>query len=376
MNPRDWIKIYEKRHPPSPREYQRLEFQTPILVKPGQVVVLYIHSTLQGDEAIVYDNLRPRPNQRGREPIMRHFRNAPPPANQRVPVLDRCVEILPARAHVSNVPFGSRPIWGWGFAWRDDREFVGRIEYGCVYRLWNPTCHVRFATRFNKAVQTMLLCQRRDESQMSRLPDDCIYYILNMCRWDWFNDGLEEYQQARRQRLSHRRVSNAQQMMEAASASFEQAEADPPAVAAARRCDRMRTSSSSNVAMATERQLSEGDIDVDDEDVDDDDDDDGDFVEDDDDDDNNDEDDDEDEEEDEEDEESEAGTVNGNFFRINAASDDEGDDGNQDNGNNNDEHDEDDDETSRAWIRRQFARLHVLRALAAMEDNADVEMNS
>jgi hypothetical protein len=32
------------------------------------------------------------------------------------------------------------------------------------------------------------MCQRRLESPFAKLPDDCIYYILNMMRWDWVND--------------------------------------------------------------------------------------------------------------------------------------------------------------------------------------------
>jgi hypothetical protein len=368
MHPRDWIKIYEQRHKPSPREYQKLVLQSPVLLTPGQVIVLYIHSTLQGDEAIVYDNVREGPQQSRR--FLQQFRNAPP-QRRRTPVADRCLEILPARAHVSNVPFGSRPIWGWGFAWRDDREFVGRLEYGCVYRLWNPTCHVRFASNFNTAVQTLLLCQRRYESVWSMLPDDCIYYILNMCRWDWFNDGVEDYQQHRRRRLSRRPMSttSVQQMIEEAPAD------NSPAVigVCTTPCNRLRTSSTEVMTMVTEQQHQHG-VDVD-EDVDDDDDDDDDYV-------DEEEEDNDDEEEQDDDDNSEGLRVNGNFFRINASSDDDGDDESQVQGRNNvivgghDDHDEDDDETSRAWIRRQFARLHVLRALAAMEENADVEMHT
>jgi len=35
------------------------------------------------------------------------------------------------------------------------------------------------------------MCQRRWESPLSRLSDDCVFYILNMCRWDWMNDNFE-----------------------------------------------------------------------------------------------------------------------------------------------------------------------------------------
>jgi len=48
------------------------------------------------------------------------------------------------------------------------------------------------------------MCQRRPESPFSLLSDDCIYYILNMMRWDWINDTgadmLREQKNARRAR--------------------------------------------------------------------------------------------------------------------------------------------------------------------------------
>jgi hypothetical protein len=48
------------------------------------------------------------------------------------------------------------------------------------------------------------MCQRRPESPFSLLSDDCIYYILNMMRWDWIDDTsadmLREQKNARRTR--------------------------------------------------------------------------------------------------------------------------------------------------------------------------------
>lgn len=52
----NWHKVYEAVHEPSPHEYQTFELDPPILLKPGQVRAIYIHSTLPGDQAIVYDN--------------------------------------------------------------------------------------------------------------------------------------------------------------------------------------------------------------------------------------------------------------------------------------------------------------------------------
>ena len=119
----------------------------PLLFDPDKSDVIYIHSTLPGDEAIVYDNSYPS------------ARRAPPPRYD-----DAFISILSGRAHLSPIPFGQTPIWGWGGGWRDHREFVGQIEYGCVYKLWNPDLHITFGSEFQKAVQTMLACQRRGES--------------------------------------------------------------------------------------------------------------------------------------------------------------------------------------------------------------------
>ena len=81
---------------------------------PGESCGLYVHSTLSGDEAIVYDNQR---HQLSHE--------------------DDFLAVLPGLAHLSNRPFGSVGMW-WGRPWRDRREFVGRLSYGARYTLWNP----------------------------------------------------------------------------------------------------------------------------------------------------------------------------------------------------------------------------------------------
>ena len=73
----------------------------------------------------------------------------------------------------------------------DNREFVGRLSYGVVYDLWNPTEHMRFGNSFRHLALTLFACQRRIESPLCTLPDDCIFYILNMCRWDWVDDSFD-----------------------------------------------------------------------------------------------------------------------------------------------------------------------------------------
>lgn len=187
-----WNKIYEKTFPPSFEEYKELDLSSnPIRLKPGEVKGVYIHSTRRGDEAIVYDN---KENQKTHD--------------------DKFITILPGRAHVSERVFGSVPIWGWGSAWRDNREFVGQIKYGAVYRLWNPSENLSFGSNFRGAARTLFLLQRRLESPFSRLPDDAIFFILNMCRWDWSNDTSADM---RREQKQARRVRRRQLAAEAES---------------------------------------------------------------------------------------------------------------------------------------------------------------
>ena len=48
-NKKQWKKLYEKTHPPSYTTYQELDLgKSPIVLKPGQVRGIYIHSTRRG----------------------------------------------------------------------------------------------------------------------------------------------------------------------------------------------------------------------------------------------------------------------------------------------------------------------------------------
>jgi len=164
----EWTKIHERTYRPSWRAYQALDFQdTPVTLEPGQVKAFYIHSSLRSDESIVYDN------ERG---IFSHQDKG------------EILQILPGRAHLSDIPFGNINLWGWQGAWRLHREFVGRISFGAVYKLWNPQEHKKFGSKFQNLALLLFACQRRAESPFSMVPDEVIFYILNMCRWDWVND--------------------------------------------------------------------------------------------------------------------------------------------------------------------------------------------
>jgi len=183
--PSEWIKVAEKTLAPSERSYKTIPLDTPIIIRPGESRAIYIHSSRQDDQAIVYDNSRNFTSFQGSS-------GGTKPRYQ-----DRVLAIYTGKAHVSTTPFGLTPIWGyWGDAradasWRDYREFVGQLEYGILYKLWSPEVHSSAfgsLVNFRSATETVLGCQRRGESPVARLPDECIYYVFNMCRWDWFGD--------------------------------------------------------------------------------------------------------------------------------------------------------------------------------------------
>lgn len=159
-----WDCLYEAEHPPSYEKYTPLRLRAPIRLLPGESCGLYVHSKLPGDDALVYDNQRAQ-----------------------VTHEDAVFRVLPGKAHLSNRPFGRQGMWG--FPWRDRREFVGRICYGVRYVLWNPVTeiHQRFPPGFKQAVWTILLCARKPESPFYWLHDEVLFYIFNLCKYDWFN---------------------------------------------------------------------------------------------------------------------------------------------------------------------------------------------
>jgi len=162
----DWIKVYDGQHSPSWRKFVELKFDTKIKLRAGQVRGVYVHSSLAGDQGLIYDNQKDQFTHR-----------------------DNFITVHPGYAHVCNKPFGKTTMWGYGTPWRDRREFVGKIKYGVVYQLFNPECFHNFGTNFQQMTRVLFMCQRRFESPFALLGDECIYYILNMCRWDWAGDN-------------------------------------------------------------------------------------------------------------------------------------------------------------------------------------------
>jgi hypothetical protein len=336
LHPKFWTKVYERTLPASRYTLKELIFDTPIRLKPGQVKSIYIHSTLPGDEAIVYDNSSYGATAKRYE--------------------DDKMVILSGRAHVSNTTFGQEPIWGWGNAWRDRREFVGRINYGAVYKLWNTDVQPKFGSKFQDGARTLFLCQRRWESPCSMLPDECIYYILNMCRWDWFHDTAVDMKARRKREKAWVRAALEEQMASAVAA----ASTVDASVESVNATDRPCTSGCKTTGL-DEADNADDDRMEEDEENDNDDEEEWQEAGDDDEDDYDESDDEADGSEDED--QYHRANVNAFTYRdVDSDAEEEVEDA------------EDDQATSRReWIRRQFARIHVLRALASMEDTAVVD---
>jgi hypothetical protein len=325
--------VYDKRHDPCPRgRYTELVFDEPVYLKPGEMRALYIHSTLQGDRAIVYDNSYYGSSEKRFE--------------------DDKLAILTGRAHVSTTCFGQDPIWGWGNAWRDRREFVGRLAYGTVYKLWNPEVQPKFGSCFQDGARALMLSQRRWESPVSMLPDEAVFYILNMCRWDWFDDSSNTMKDRKKREKFRKQLLSVQQQeqereMKSSTDSKPSAKAE---ASAGNSCNRSFVGAGvANKGKTTgendDEEENEEDVDMTDDSDDENDDsaDDVDFE----------------FESESSDEEDDYHRANRRFFSFQNC-------------------DSDDEETERSTsssvrsdlFRHGFARVHVLRALASMEDQA------
>lgn len=96
---------------------------------------------------------------------------------------DSFIRVGPGLAHLSHVPFSGVHPWG---AWRNKRQFVGRISYGAKFQLWNPTqVHSVFPATFKETVHLFLFMKPQDNCMLSWMSNDILFYILNMCRHDW-----------------------------------------------------------------------------------------------------------------------------------------------------------------------------------------------
>jgi hypothetical protein len=69
-------------------------------------------------------------------------------------------------------------------------QFVGKINFGTSFALWNPCEYAKFGPKFKAMALTLFKCQRRPGCALGVLNDQCLFYILNMCRWDWADDAV------------------------------------------------------------------------------------------------------------------------------------------------------------------------------------------
>jgi hypothetical protein len=97
--PHVWTVHYKGTHDPSFNNLVKLQLDPPKRIEAGGRVGFYVHSTLPGDQSIVYDNTRHRyaPEEEDEEE-----------GGGLQPVL----QISPGVAHLSHVPFGGRAPWG------------------------------------------------------------------------------------------------------------------------------------------------------------------------------------------------------------------------------------------------------------------------
>ena len=177
-DPTQWTKAYEKKHDPSFDTLVELVLDRPIRLSAGDTVGVYVHSAAPGDAAIVYDDQR------------RYYTDAEDSVRD-----DGKLVILPGTAHLSNKPFGRRAPWG-GDALRQGRLFVGRVNYGARWMLWNPETHARFPLGFRAATEAMLMGGKRSDCLLYHLGDEVLFYIMNRCSWDWFGTEMREDEEA------------------------------------------------------------------------------------------------------------------------------------------------------------------------------------
>ncbi|GAB5360659.1 hypothetical protein AAMO2058_000646200 [Amorphochlora amoebiformis] len=160
---REWKMVHRANHEESMNTLKSLKLDKPLRLKGGQQIGMYVHSGLEGDMGIVYNNKR-----------------------RRVTHDDPHMRILPGMAHISDEPFSNHGYWGGG-AWRWNREFVGRVTYGVKWMLWNPDnrVHKKFPSKFREMILTILMCHRRKGSPLRKIPCVVLYYLFNMLPWDW-----------------------------------------------------------------------------------------------------------------------------------------------------------------------------------------------
>eukprot|EP01062_Namystynia_karyoxenos_P083497 TRINITY_DN9607_c0_g1_i1.p1 TRINITY_DN9607_c0_g1~~TRINITY_DN9607_c0_g1_i1.p1 ORF type:complete len:463 (+),score=115.60 TRINITY_DN9607_c0_g1_i1:100-1488(+) len=177
-NPAVWAQRHCSEQRPSPERLVELPLRPPLLLRPGESAGLYVHSGTDGDRGLVYDDVR-----------------------QEYTYEDRFLQVFPGQAHLCSKPFGKTNPWGWGGAWRQGREFVGRVTYGARYVLWTPLVHQQFPPGFRRTARALLYCRHyyamQCEEDEETIPQEWLFLVLNFCRWDWGGDGAVPFRVTR-----------------------------------------------------------------------------------------------------------------------------------------------------------------------------------
>lgn len=162
--PDKWSCHYTGHLPPSWRSYTTIQLDLPVEMCRGETRGFYVHSTDPGDSSIVYDNYS---TYRSRT------------------MEDEHIGVKRGMAHLGIIPFSNVSQYGWG-TWRNNREFVGRINYGTRQILWRKDVHVEFPEVWRTGAATFYMM---NALSFQGLPADVVEYILNMCGWSWFKEG-------------------------------------------------------------------------------------------------------------------------------------------------------------------------------------------
>ena len=89
---------------------------------------------------------------------------------------------MPAQAHTGGAPFARVGYWG-DNAWRERREFVGRVSYRVRLLLWTPENHTRFPAPFQEMANALLLSRAAKllrggatKIGIGHMPVEALYY--------------------------------------------------------------------------------------------------------------------------------------------------------------------------------------------------------
>jgi hypothetical protein len=156
-----WTQHYpETEHDPSDDVLKELEFDEPLVLKPGDTVGMYVHSTQRGGAQVHYGEF-----------------DENNPELHNATRTDQFISIKPGQAHLSNKRFHRRGPWGTG--WRKRRSFVGKMAYSVTYLLWSPTTNHKFPATFRRLVCLMLWVAKQID-----IPVDLAKCVLAMCPYD------------------------------------------------------------------------------------------------------------------------------------------------------------------------------------------------